>query len=247
MCGRFVAASPPEDFASCFDVSLPVEQVLEPSYNVAPTDDVYAVLESGGVRRMRTLHWGLVPHWADRPSSGVRMINARAEGLSSSNAFGPAFRRRRCIVAADGFFEWKTVPGQKTKQPMYIRRDDGEPMAFAGLWEVWHDPHAVDAGADDRREALLSCTIITTTPNEKLADVHDRMPVILANDTWDTWLDRDNDDLDTLGRLLVPAPSRIIDLYPVGPAVGNVKNNGAALIDRVDPSTGEIHHQGTLL
>jgi putative SOS response-associated peptidase YedK len=247
MCGRFVAASPPEDFAGCFDVSLPVEQVLEPSYNVAPTDDVYAVLESGGVRRMRALHWGLVPHWADKPSAGARMINARAETLSLSNAFRAAFRRRRCIVPADGFFEWKGVPGQKKKQPMYIRRDDGEPMAFAGLWEVWHDPDAVAAGTDDRGEALLSCTIITTTANEKLADVHDRMPVILANDTWATWLDRDNDDLDTLGRLLVPAPSRVIDLYPVGPEVSNVKNNGAALIDRVYAATGEIHHQGTLL
>ena len=235
MCGRFVSASPPDEIAKYFDAAAP-EQALGENYNVAPTNDVYAVYETGGVRRMDPFHWGLVPHWAKDPSVGNRMINARAETLESKNAFKPALRKRRCIVPADGFYEWKKIPGQKRKQPMFIQRNDGEPMAFAGLWSIWRDSEGGE---------LHSCTIITTSANEDVADVHDRMPVILGRESWGTWLDERNDDLDTLGKLLVPAPPRLIRLHPVSTDVNNVRNKGPHLIDEVavDEQSGE---QGTL-
>jgi putative SOS response-associated peptidase YedK len=239
MCGRFVSASPPDEIARYFDAAAP-EEVLDPSYNVAPTKDVYVVLEHGGLRRMEPFHWGLVPRWAKDPKIGGRMINARADTLTTKNAFKPAFSRRRCIIPADGFYEWKSVPGQKKKQPVFIRRPDGEPLAFAGLWEVWRNPERPD-------EKLRSCTIITTDANEEVRSIHDRMPAILPPETWGSWLREDNDDVDALGRLLVPAPPRFVELYPVSTEVNNVRNDGAHLIERVDPATGEIHGQGTLL
>jgi len=137
MCGRFVSASPPDQIARYFDAVPDGERTLEPSYNVAPSNDVYAVLSDGGVRKLETLHWGLVPFWAKDPSVGNRMINARAETLADKPAYRRAFRKRRCIIPADGFYEWQKIPGQKHKQPMFMHRADGEPMAFAGLWEVW--------------------------------------------------------------------------------------------------------------
>lgn len=238
MCGRFVSASPPDELARYFGAAPPVEQLIAPNYNVAPTNDVFAVFESGGTRRLDSFHWGLVPRWAKDPSIGSRMINARAESLAEKNAYKHAFRKKRCLIPADGFYEWKKIPGEKKKQPMYIHRADGAPLAFAGLWEVWRDPSG---------DELHSCTIITTTPNEKMAEIHDRMPVILGEDAWDTWLAEDNEDLDTLGKLLVPAPPQLIELYPVSTDVNQVRNKGADLIARVDPATGEIHGQGTLL
>jgi putative SOS response-associated peptidase YedK len=241
MCGRFVSASPPDEIARYFDAVVPDELALPASYNVAPTDDVYAVLETGGVRRLEALHWGLVPRWAKDPKTGARMINARAENVAEKNAYKPAFRKRRCLIPADGFYEWKKLPGEKRKQPMYLSRPDGKPMAFAGLWEVWRNPNDPDG------DELHSCTIITTDANETVAAIHDRMPVILGEDGWDTWLAEDNDDLDTLGKLLVPAPAHLLDVHPVGPDVNNVRNNGPDLIARVDAATGEIHGQGTLL
>jgi putative SOS response-associated peptidase YedK len=225
MCGRFVSASPPDDIARYFDAASP-DQALDESYNVAPTNDVYAVFETGGVRRLDIFHWGFVPHWAKDPSVGNRMINARAETLATKNAYKPALRKRRCIIPADGFYEWKKIPGQKTKQPFFAQRDDGAPMAFAGLWSIWRDQSG---------DELHSCTIVTTSANEEMADIHDRMPVVLGRDAWEAWLDEGNDDLDTLGKLLVPAPKGIIRLHPVSTEVNNVRNNGAHLIDPVDP------------
>ena len=189
---------------------------------------------------MELLHWGLVPGWAKDPSIGSRLINARAETVPTNNSFKSSFRKRRCLIPADGFYEWKKVPGAKKKQPMFIHRPDGAPLAFAGLWSVWTDKRRPD-------ETLHSCTIITTEANDDLAPVHDRMPVILAEDAWETWLREGNDDLETLGRLLVPAPPRLVELRPVSTEVNNVRNNGAHLIDRVDPATGEIDGQVSLL
>lgn len=233
VCGRFVSAAPPGELAKYFHAEAP-EHLLSPSWNVAPTNDVYAVLETGGVRRIDALHWGLVPRWAKDPSIGNRMINARAETLAEKNAYKYAFRKHRCIIPADGFYEWKAVPGQKRKQPMFIHRPDGEPLAFAGLWEVWKNP------ASPEHEELHSCTIITGPANEDVADVHDRMPAILPPSSWDTWLDEGTEDLDLLGKLLVPAPPRLVELYPVSTEVNNVRNKGAHLIDRIDPETGEV-------
>ncbi|MGH9244196.1 MAG: SOS response-associated peptidase [Acidimicrobiales bacterium] len=232
MCGRFVSASPPDELAKYFAVEQVAEEVLEPSYNVAPTKDVYVVVETGGVRRLETFHWGLIPFWAKDPSVGNKMINARAEGIATKNAYRRAFTKRRCIIPADGFFEWKKVPGQRTKQPMYLHRPDDEPLAFAGLWEIWRPKDA----PDDDSQIIRSCTIITGQPNEKVAEVHDRMPVMLPPSAWEAWLDPTNDDVETLGRLLVPAPSELIAVHAVSTAVNNVRTSGPELIEPIDVS-----------
>src|SRR5947199_4100393 len=128
MCGRFVSSSPPDELAKYFDVQAVAEAVHEPNYNVAPSTDVYVVVETGGVRRIDSFHWGLVPFWAKDPKTGLKMINARAEGIADKNAYKRAFKKRRCLIPADGFYEWRKVPGQKRKQPYYIERNDGEPI-----------------------------------------------------------------------------------------------------------------------
>lgn len=230
MCGRFVSSSPPDEIARYFDAQVSTEAALEPNWNVAPTNDVYVVMIDGGVRRLEPHHWGLVPFWAKSPAIGNKMINARAEGLAEKNAFKHAFRKRRCIVPADGFYEWKTVPGQKRKQPYYIHRGDDEPLAFAGLWEEWRGPER------DGEQRLRSATIITTTANETMAPVHDRMPVLLPPSTWGRWLDPANTDVASLSGLLVPAPPRILTMHPVSTDVGNVRNRGPHLVDQVEPS-----------
>jgi len=223
MCGRYVAAAPPSEIAKYFAAAAPAETVLEPSYNVAPTNEVYAVVERGDERRLEPLRWGLVPLWAKDLAIGSKMINARAEGIATKNAYRHAFRKQRCIIPADGFFEWKVVEGQKRKQPMYIHRVDGEPLAFAGLWETWRGPERND-------EPLYTCTIITTTANETMAPVHNRMPVILPPDRWEQWLDPEMQDTDELAKLLLPAPPSLLTLYPVSTAVNHVRNKGAELI-----------------
>ena len=224
MCGRYVAAAPPSEIAKYFGAAPPTETVLEPSYNVAPTNEVYAVVERSDERRLAPLRWGLVPLWAKDIGIGSKMINARAEGIATKNAYRHAFRKQRCLIPADGFFEWKVVEGQKRKQPMYIHRVDGEPLAFAGLWEAWRGP-------DRNDEPLYTCTIITTTANETMAPVHNRMPVILPPDRWEEWLDPEMQDTDALARLLIPAPPSLLTLYPVTTAVNHVRNKGAELIE----------------
>jgi putative SOS response-associated peptidase YedK len=223
MCGRFAAATPPDELARYFAVHEVAETVLEPRYNVAPTDDVAVVVERDDVRRLDLFHWGFVPFWAKDPSVGNRMINARAEGLADSNAFRRAFERRRCIVPADGFYEWRKVPGKRKKQPVYIRRKDGEPLALAGLWEVW------TAKGDDATP-LYSCSIVTGDPNDLVAPIHDRMPVILPPSAWDEWLARGNADVAALQRLLVPAPADVFEAWAVGTDVNTVGNDGPHLI-----------------
>jgi len=234
MCGRFVSATPPDQLAKYFGAEAPSEErLLAVNHNVAPTQAIYTVYEHGGVRRLDTFHWGLVPFWAKDPKIGSRMINARGETLAEKNSYKRPFAKRRCIIPADGFYEWKKIEGQKKKQPMYMSRVDGEPLAFAGLWEVWHDPNHTDSEGEAME--LLSCTIITGEPNERVAEVHDRMPVILPPDAWDTWLDRDNHDTDSLGKLLVPAPSQLITVRTVSTDVNNVRNNGPELIEQAPP------------
>ncbi|MEZ5244005.1 MAG: SOS response-associated peptidase [Acidimicrobiales bacterium] len=235
MCGRFASTTPPDQLAKYFGAELVEERFEEGAgnFNVAPTQSVFTVVEDDGVRRLDAFHWGLVPFWAKDPKIGSRMINARAETLAEKNSFKRSFARRRCIIPADGFYEWKKIEGRKTKQPMYMSRVDGEPFAFAGLWEVWKDANHTDPDGEPLR--LHSCTIITGEPNEKVADVHDRMPVMLPPDAWDTWLDRDNHDIESLQALLVPAPSHLIRLHPVSTAVNNVRNNGPELIEEADP------------
>jgi putative SOS response-associated peptidase YedK len=235
MCGRFVSASPPDELARYFDVEQVAEQVLEPSFNVAPTDDVYVVVETGGLRRLETFHWGLVPFWAKDVKVGQRMINARAETLGENKAYRRAYQKRRCIVPADGFFEWRKEPGAKRKQPMFVRHRDGEPLALAGLWELWK-PKATE---DDPSTWVRSCTIVTGEPNALVAEIHDRMPVLLPPSAWSSWLDPGNDDLDTLGRLLVPAPSELLVAHPVSPRVNNVRNDDPGLVEPFDPDAAD--------
>ena len=243
MCGRFVSSSPPDELAKYFDTQAVAESVLEPSYNVAPSNDVYVVVETGGLRRRESFHWGLVPFWAKDPSTGNKMINARAETVVEKNAYKHAFKKRRCIIPADGFYEWKKIPGQKAKQPYFIHRTDGEPMAFAGLWEIWRP-------ADDTErtsEPLRSCTIITGQPNEKVAEIHDRMPVMLPPSAWAAWLDPENDDVETLGKLLVPAPASLYAVHPVSRAVNNVREKGPDLVAPVDEPIEGVAQQDLLL
>ncbi|HEY3143080.1 MAG TPA: SOS response-associated peptidase [Acidimicrobiales bacterium] len=234
MCGRFVSASPPDEIARYFDVDETALPELEVNYNVAPTNDVYAVAIDGGIKRVEAFHWGLVPSWAKDPKIGSKMINARSEGIESKNAYRAAFKRRRCIIPADGFYEWQKQEGKKKKQPYYIQRPDGEPLAFAGLWEVWRPKDASGENQADE-PPLRSCTIITTSANATMEPLHDRMPVILPPSAWEEWLDPSNDDLDTLGKLLVPAPPSLIVTHPVSTEVNSVRNNGPELIEQFDP------------
>ena len=229
MCGRFVSSSTPDEIAQYFDAEPPSEAPLEARWNVAPTSDIYVVLEDGGVRAVAPHHWGLVPFWAKDPSVGNRMINARAEGIESKGAYRTPFKKKRCIIPVDGFYEWKKIPGQKTKQPYFIQRSDGEPLALAGLWEEWSGP------GKERTERLRSATIITTTPNDLMATIHDRMPVILPPTAWQEWLDPSNADVETLGKLLVPAPSSLLVMHPVSTEVNNARNDGAHLVDALPP------------
>ena len=233
MCGRFVSSSPPDELAAYFGVDQVAEGVQDadrpPNYNVAPTQDVLAVVEDDQMRYLDAFHWGLVPSWAKDAKIGNRMINARAETLASSNAFKSSFAKRRCLVPADGFYEWKKLAGEGKKvqkQPMFIARRDGAPVAFAGLWSVWRGP-------DHDQEPLRSLTIVTTTPNETMRPIHDRMPVVLPEAAWRTWLDRDNQDLDVLAGLLVPAADDLLEVRPVSTEVNNVRNNGPQLIEAV--------------
>lgn len=230
MCGRFVSASPPSQIAEYFGADVADEAALQPNYNVAPTNDVYVVYAEGGLRRLDAFHWGLVPSWAKDISVGNRMINARSETLAEKPAFKKLFATKRCIVPVDGFYEWKVIPGQKKKQPYYITRPDGEPFAFAGLWAQWRGS---DATGDV--VVLRSTTIVTGSPNEKMAEIHDRMPVMLPPTAWDEWLDPDQQDLSALGRFLVPAPKELITFHPVSTEVNSVRNKGSHLIDEVAP------------
>jgi putative SOS response-associated peptidase YedK len=230
MCGRFVAATPPAALAETFGVEevklgAAAESMPEANYNVAPTNDVVAVAVSkDGHRQLGTFHWGLVPSWAKDPSIGNRMINLRADTVKGKPSFRRTLGKRRCIIPADGFYEWKNMGKGRKKQPFFIRARSGEPLALAGLWEVWKEHDKQDA------EWLKSCTIITTEPNKLLKPIHDRMPVVLPPEAWDAWLNPDNDDLAALEALLVPAPDDLLELFPVTTEVNSVQNNGPQLV-----------------
>jgi putative SOS response-associated peptidase YedK len=238
MCGRFVQASSPELLVARFGVDELAAAGHEPSYNVAPRATVYAVrdrAEDAGRRRyLSDLRWGLIPSWAKDPKVGDRMINARAESLADKPAYERAFRRHRCLVPAEGFYEWQRRGSRK--QPMFIHRRDGEPMAFAGLWAAWRDPNEPDSGAG----WLRSCTIVTTNANETVKRLHDRMPVVLEERDWDRWLDPEAADLVGLAALLQPASDDLLVADPVGTAVNSADNDGPELVERVElePSLG---------
>lgn len=214
MCGRFVQAQDPATYARFFGAA-PVEnlETAAPSYNVAPTDRVYAVAEHEEQRRLVRFRWGLIPFWAEDAGIGARHINARAETLADRAAFRDSFRSRRCLIPADGFFEWERRA--EGKLPHYVYRADGDPMALAGLWASWRDP---DGGR------VVSCTIVTTEPNDLVRPLHDRMPVILASADWDHWLDRGFGDVEALQQMLRPSRERLAE-HPVSSLVNSVRNN----------------------
>lgn len=215
MCGRYNLRTTASEFAEFFAVHVaPEQEPLLLRYNIAPTQDVLAVRMGPEGRETAALRWGLIPSWADDPKIGNRMINARADGVASKPSFRAAFKRRRCLIPASGFYEWQAR--DRRKQPFHIAPDGGGLMAFAGLWEHW---------ARNGELPIESCTIITTDANRALSSLHDRMPVILTPAEYDDWL-AESTPRDRLERLLRPAPEDFLDFVPVSTAVNNVRHTG---------------------
>ncbi|MEV6318781.1 SOS response-associated peptidase [Streptomyces sp. NPDC051776] len=273
MCGRYSASRRPEDLVGLFDVAKwEPKEALAPDWNVAPTKDVYAVLERrdkesdnpAPVRQLRMLRWGLVPSWANSPEVGVKMINARAESVHEKSSFKKAFSARRCLLPADGYYEWVTARSERAleeqgkrkrprKQPYFVTPADGSVMAMAGLYEFWRDR---TLPAAHPRSWWVTCTVVTTEAETKplagaegaggdgpkaLADIHPRMPLVLPPDRWAAWLDPSRTDPDDLRALLAPPPPGMMRAYPVSTDVSNVRNNGPELLEEL-----EAPQEGTL-
>jgi putative SOS response-associated peptidase YedK len=229
MCGRFVQVEKPEFYAEHFGASVIRAEALQQNYNVAPTDQVYAVAEHEGDRVLTSFRWGLVPFWAKDVKIGSRSINARAETVATKPTFRASFAKRRCLIPADGFYEWQQK--DKGKLPHYISSADRAPLALAGLWASWKDP--------ETDERLLTCTIITGPPNALVEPIHDRMPVILPPDRWERWLDPDNEDTDELAHMLSAYPAEGLAEHAVSTLVNSVRNNTADLIRPLEtPAAG---------
>lgn len=224
MCGRMTMRTNPSEIARIFDAELgdPAElDELGPRYNVAPTQPITVVLQRGDEGRFVELHrWGLVPAWAKSPAAGARMINARAESIASSSAFRPSFLRRRCLIPADGFYEWRR--DGTAKKPFLIHTGDDQPLAFAGIWAPWRDPST--------GEWLLSAAVVTTSANRTVGELHDRMPAILTDDEWPLWLDPMIADPGLLRDLLHPADDTLLRLDAASPLVNNATNEGPELL-----------------
>jgi len=225
MCGRFAQPRSAEELARIFH-ARPATDLPGEQFNVAPTDEVAAVVEHHGERVVDAFRWGLVPFYAKSARDGARLINARAETVERSPAFRTAFARHRCIIPADAFYEWRRQRDPATgrtirSEPFAVRRSDGELLALAGLWSSWRDP--------DTAARLYTCTILTTDPNELVARIHDRMPVMLDPGDWDTWL-AEGTPAEQLRSLLRPAAAEPLDAYAVSPAVNNVRNEGPELL-----------------
>ena len=237
-----------EEFEIDAPVAGTVAETLLPDYNVAPTKQVYAVVQRGGTEesqerpetQLRTMRWGLVPFWAKDPSIGSRMINARTETVHEKPAFRRAFATRRCLLPADGYYEWYatdkvTAKGRPVKQPFFIRPSDGGILAMAGLYEIWRDPAKVE---DDPQRFLWTCTVLTTSAEDAVGHIHDRMPLLVEPARRAAWLDP---ALGPAGPaadprdLLVPAAPGLLEAYPVSTSVNNVRNNGPELVEALSP------------
>jgi putative SOS response-associated peptidase YedK len=255
MCGRYASARKRIELLEEFGVQRDaVAEPLQPDYNVAPTKPVYTVLDrapaaageqgaepSGAEvveRELRVMRWGLVPFWAKDVKIGSRMINARAETLAEKPAFRRAFAKRRCLLPADGYYEWQQQDG--TKQPVYITRADGRPLAFAGLYELWRDPALARQDPDSW---LWTATIITTSAPDELGMIHDRMPMIIDEPRWADWLDPETSDVADLRALLAPAAVSGLQTYPVSTQVNSVRNNGARLIEPLEGLAASLAHR----
>jgi len=226
MCGRMTMRTDPAEVADYFDAELRESEAaaleeLGPRYNVAPTQPIPVVVQRDEGRQIELHRWGLVPSWAKSVSSaGARYINARSETVATSSAFRASFLRRRCIIPADGFYEWRRAGGKK--QPFLIHTAHDSPLAFAGLWAPWRDPAS--------GEWLLSATVVTTAANATVSQLHNRMPVILGADAWPLWIDSELREEGLLLDLLRPADDDLLELVPVSPLVNNANNEGPALL-----------------
>lgn len=221
MCGRFSLFTPGERIENQFGVTI--DHDLEPRYNVAPTQPVAAVRlnKAGDGREFTYLTWGLIPSWAKDPKIGSRMINARSETAAEKPSFRAAFKRRHCLIPATGFYEWKKMPDGK--QPMFIHSADGQPFGLAGLWEIWYSADGSE---------IQSCTILTTTPNDFMASIHNRMPVIIEPQDYSMWLDP-GDNPEDVHHLMRPYDPQKMDAYPVSTTVNNPRNDTPDIIDPI--------------
>ena len=238
MCGRYASSMDPEDIVEEFELRTADLPRLQADYNVAPTKEVYAVLERPpkgeqiAERQLRTMTWGLVPSWAKDPKIGSRLINARMETVAEKPAFRKAFEKRRAILPADGYYEWYvteqlTAAGKPKKQPFFITPKDGSMLAMAGLYELWRDPSKAD---DDPTRWLWTATVITTTAEDDLGRIHDRMPLMLPRSSYDAWLSPEPRPTAELLGLLEPASPGRLEAFPVSTLVSNVANNGPELV-----------------
>ncbi len=221
MCGRYTLAAGPEYIAEYFQIDGPIPE-FQPCWNITPAGDVPVICQAPDDGRTCSLmHWGLIPHWAKERNAKYKMINAKAETLSSRPAYRTAYKHRRCLIPASGFYEWHLE--QNGKQPYYIFPKNEDLLAFAGLWEYWEGEHIIN-----------SCTIITTESNTLLQSIHDRMPVIIGKNNYQDWLDPNNTNTEQLHKLLVPCDKNLLDYYRISKAVNNPAHDNPALIDRVD-------------
>jgi len=222
MCGRYSITTPPEAMTRLFGISGPVPN-FPANYNVAPTHDVPVVRQGDGAREITLLRWGLLPSWAKEGANPL--INARGESVAEKPSFRTAFKRRRCLLPADGFYEWRRPAGEP-KHPFNIRPAEGGPFAMAGIWETWTAPDGT---------ALDTCAIITTSANKTLEAIHHRMPVILAPEDWTPWLETPEVDASDLLSLIKPSPDDLLEAYEVSTRVNRVANNGPDLLDAAAP------------
>jgi len=220
MCGRFVQSQSPNIYAEFFGADIIKTEELKASYNVAPTDPVYAIAEHDDQRILGAFKWGLLPFWAKDRKMAARNINARVETVAEKSSFRESFERRRCLIPADGFYEWEVKP--KGKLPHFIYTADKRPMALAGLWASWKDP--------ETGERVRTCTILTGEPNDLVAPIHDRMPISLPRGLWSVWLDPENHDTGALGDLLATLRKPDLAEHPVSTLVNKVQNNVPELI-----------------
>ena len=226
MCGRFTLKTDPETLTETFPgFTTPAADEMTPRYNITPSQRV-AVVANNGDNSVEFFQWGLIPSWAKDPKIGNRMINARSETLAEKPSFRTPYKRRRCLVLSDGFYEWRAEPGSKTKTPFYIRLKSEKPFAFAGLWEAW------SPNIDD--DPLLSCTIITTSPNALMETIHRRMPVILEPDGYAQWLDPNDQSPKQLDGLLKSYPVEEMEAYPVSRLVNRPSNDSPDCIVPAD-------------
>ena len=219
MCGRFTLRHSPDQIVARFDVDTVLAEAITPRYNVAPTQPI-AVVTENSPRTLQMMRWGLVPSWAKDASIGNKMINARAETLAEKPSFKVALSRRRCIIPADGFYEWKKIG--TAKQPMYIHTKTDELFGFAGLWEEWRSTDG---------ETIRTCTIITVSPNAVLSEIHNRMPAILRKEDEAAWLHRETTEIEEILPLLQPFPDEEVDAYPVSKRVNAATGDEADFIN----------------